>query len=1138
MLTSADAKMFSAPTTVNANSKSVLTPEAQLGWVKQAAILTIAMGLAVLSGWAWNIGILKSILPGIVSMKANHAFAFTLSGMCLYLHTLRQTPLPILPARRATAILVLLIGLATLSEYYTGRNIGIDQLLFGEPDGALLTSHPGRMSVISAMSLVLIGGALLLMEARLWMAAQAMAIAMAVFMLLPLGGYMFGNLSLTRIGDTTSIAAHSTIGFLVLAVGILGATQNYGLMLWLRKKSREIGLAGALVALVFVAGATHYHFEQKGKSAQWLEHTYKVIKSMETFSAAMHDFLHHNQAYLIASDDRQLVERNKARNAVFAELAKVRQLVSTDPTQIERLAALDKLVRQNMESAYMQERMYRKRGISAVTEVIRDGTGSNLIDGIETSLDQIERVEVDLLTERQRLAEIINSNSSFTLSTLLVGSLALLLSIFRSLQREIAWRKEAEQTLLDASTRLTHLIASGSNLLFSMRVVGEKLQTNWVSDNLGDFLGYTKEEVMQPDWWFNHMNPKDRDRVAVTLVELFNGKPVSLDYRIKHKNGHEIWIHDEQKLVCDKQGKPVEVVSSWSDITKHKMAELELRIAAITFDSHEGIVITDANKVIQRVNQAFTQMTGYSSADVMGKTPSVLSSGRQDAEFYREMWRAIEHEDFWQGEIWNRRKNGEVFPEWLTITAIRDGSNNITNYVGAFHDISESKEAEERIRSLAFYDPLTKLPNRRLLHDRLQQAVAASTRSRKHGALMLLDLDRFKILNDTHGHGVGDQLLLEAAQRLKSNVREGDTVARLGGDEFVVLLGALDEYTNEAAAQAQLLADKIRTVLAEPYHLSIQTEKQQLHIVHHSSSSIGVVLFLGHETSVEELLKRADLAMYEAKHGGRDAICFFDPAMQLALNARAALEEHMRQALAEQYRLHYQIQVDEQGYIVGAEALLRWQHPERGLLMPDEFIPLAEETGLVVPIGKWVLQTACAQLKAWESNPLTRDLKIAVNISACQFRQEDFVEHVRSALEQTGARATLLELEITESLILNDIEDTIAKMRQLKQVGVNFSMDDFGTGYSSLSNLQRLPLNQIKIDQSFIRDMAADAGSAVIVNAILTMGKSLGMEVVAEGVETEGQREFLAQQGCCAYQGFLFGRPVPVAEFELLLNRS
>ena len=669
------------------------------------------------------------------------------------------------------------------------------------------------------------------------------------------------------------------------------------------------------------------------------------------------------------------------------------------------------------------------------------------------------------------------------------------------------------------------------------------LTGSWKSSFMLDKLfGINESYEHSVEGWATLVHPDDRAMMVSYFKNevLGQGKPFNKEYRIiRHDDKAERWVHGLGRLKFDAQGRSMKMIGTIQDITERKQAEIRAaalihRNAVFMQSTPECVHILDGQGKVLEVNDAFCRHLGYTEEEALQ-----LSVPDFDAKFAADEVRTVitklwgSHATF---ESIHRRKDGTLVDVEITVSGVElDGQKRL---FALARDIAGRKQLEKQIHDMAFYDPLTKLPNRRLLHDRLQQAVAASARSRQHGAIMLLDLDRFKILNDTYGHGAGDQLLLKAAHRLKSSVREGDTVARLGGDEFVVILGALDEYANEAAARAQVLADKIRTVLAEPYHLSVQAEENKAHIIHHSSSSIGVVLFQGHEISVEELMKRADLAMYEAKHGGRDAVCFFDFAMQMALNARAALEKHMRQALAEQYRLYYQIQVDERGRVVGAEALIRWQHPERGLLMPGEFIPLAEETGLIVPIGKWVLQTACAQLKAWEDNPQARELKIAVNISACQFRQADFVEHVRSALEQTGARAELLELEVTESLILSNIEDTIAKMQQLNQFGVNFAMDDFGTGYSSLSNLQRLPLNQIKIDQSFIHDMAADAGSAVIVNAILTMGKNLGVDVVAAGVETEGQRKFLAQQGCHTYQGFLFGKPLSLAEFEQLLKRS
>jgi diguanylate cyclase (GGDEF)-like protein len=416
-----------------------------------------------------------------------------------------------------------------------------------------------------------------------------------------------------------------------------------------------------------------------------------------------------------------------------------------------------------------------------------------------------------------------------------------------------------------------------------------------------------------------------------------------------------------------------------------------------------------------------------------------------------------------------------------------------------------------------------------LLMDRLQQGLAASARNGRYGALLFLDLDHFKTVNDTRGHATGDLLLIEATRRLLTCVREGDSVARLGGDEFLVLLEELGSEADEAASQTELVAEKIRHELDKPYKLS--------DFECHLTVSIGIGLFINHEESAESLLQHADVAMYQAKSAGRNAIRFFDPQMQATLDARAALEADMRHALnKQQFCLHYQIQVDNLQRPLGAEVLLRWDHPRNGLISPMQFIPLAEESGLIVPIGWWVLQTACAQLKAWQDNALTRDLTMAVNVSARQFRQPDFVAQVQHVLLESGAKPSRLKLELTESVVLENVEDTIAKMRELKLLGVSFSMDDFGTGYSSLQYLKRLPLDQIKIDQSFVRDIATDPNDAAIVQTIIVMTEALGFNVIAEGVETREQFEFLDLRGCHAFQGYLFSKPVPLAQFEASLR--
>ena len=447
---------------------------------------------------------------------------------------------------------------------------------------------------------------------------------------------------------------------------------------------------------------------------------------------------------------------------------------------------------------------------------------------------------------------------------------------------------------------------------------------------------------------------------------------------------------------------------------------------------------------------------------------------------------------------------------------------------GTVMDITERKAAEEEIQQLAFYDPLTRLPNRRLLTDRLHHALTASTRNKRHGALLFIDLDHFKTINDTLGHDKGDLLLQLVAQRLSSCVRVGDTVARQGGDEFVIMLMDLSEIPEEAAVQTEVIGEKILEILNRPYQVADH--------VYHNTASIGATLFDGHLESTNELLKRADLSMYQAKAAGRNVLRFFEADMQAAVTLRAELETALRQGLQDgHFLLYYQAQIDETGCVTGAEALVRWQHPIRGLVFPAEFIPTAEMSGLILPLGRWVLETACKQLTLWSSRPTTARLTVAVNVSARQFRQPDFVKQVVELLNRTGANSRRLKLELTESMLLDDVEETISKMNALKILGVGFSLDDFGTGYSSLSYLKRLPLDQLKIDRSFIRDVLTDPNDAAIVRTIVALAQSLGLSVIAEGVETAPQRDFLADNGCNAYQGYLHSRPLPLEEFESLI---
>lgn len=551
-----------------------------------------------------------------------------------------------------------------------------------------------------------------------------------------------------------------------------------------------------------------------------------------------------------------------------------------------------------------------------------------------------------------------------------------------------------------------------------------------------------------------------------------------------------------------------------------------LLLSKVFDSSYSGVIITDVDGLIVEVNPAFTELTGYGKAEFLGTKSRNLLSDTEDQYSVENILNLLKKEKHWEGEVRIHRKDEGLFQAWLLMNAILDDSGNATNYVLIFSDISKQKEAETKIHQLAYFDTLTGLPNRRLLIDRLKQAIAVAARTQNHGAILFLDLDDFKTLNDTKGHLVGDLLLIEVAKRLTASVREVDIVSRQGGDEFVVVLQNLSKNATEAARQAEYVAEKIRKALSEKYILDRYESR--------STPSIGIILFQGKDPSVDVLLKHADTAMYQAKRAGRNTIQFFDPKMQAKLEERQKLTEDLRQAIKKnELILYYQKQVNSDNSTIGAEVLLRWKHSKHGLVSPGNFIPLAEETGIIVPIGIWVLKQACLQLKTWELSPQTEHLSLAVNVSAKQFRMPDFVDQVRIILLETNVRPSNLKLELTESTVLENVEDAILKMNQLKQYGISFSMDDFGTGYSSLRYLKLLPLKQLKIDQEFVREMTVDLNDAVIVQTIIAMTKAMGLEVIAEGVETKAQYDFLETHGCHNFQGYLFGKPVPIEEFDI-----
>jgi diguanylate cyclase (GGDEF)-like protein/PAS domain S-box-containing protein len=723
---------------------------------------------------------------------------------------------------------------------------------------------------------------------------------------------------------------------------------------------------------------------------------------------------------------------------------------------------------------------------------------------------------------------LFNDTEQITLASIAKGWMfvaitsVLLYGLIRRLLRQgLEALQEREEGYRDLAEQSPAIIYQAS--------IDSESKTTYISPRVSE-LGYSPQEwIDTPDLWLKLVHSEDVDRVLEELKTSHSeSRSFSTIYRLKAKHGEWHYFHDEARVVHDAEGKPLYLQGMMLDITDRKIAEQELRVAATAFDSHDPMLVTDANQMILKVNRAFTEVTGYCVDEVLGKTPSIFKSDRQDERFYKAMWDKLSQDHYWQGEIWNRRKSGEVYPERLTITAVMDDAGSVTNYVAVFTDITQHKKAEETIHNLAFYDALTKLPNRRLLLDRLKQAMITSERKNCQGALLIINLDDFKSLNDTRGHEIGDLLLVEIAKRIQSCIHADDALARLGSDEFAVLFDTLNVEVEQAALQAASVAERIHHAIKQPFALRGQT--------HYCKACIGISIFRGNEVSFEEILKRTDAALFQAKETGRDKIHFFDTDMQAVLEARVELESWLRMAIPEQLRLFYQMQVDHHGKIFGAEVLVRWQHPGKGLISPAEFIPLAEETGLILSIGRWVLETACRQLKVWENDLKTRHLILSVNVSAKQFHQLSFVDEVLDILAQTGADPTLLKLELTESLLVENVDSIILKMTALKEKGVRFSLDDFGTGFSSLAYLKRLPIDQLKIDQSFVRDINIDPNDAAIVRSVIALGHSLGLEVIAEGVETKEQKNFLAVHGCHQFQGYFFSKPVPLESFELLLS--
>ncbi len=700
---------------------------------------------------------------------------------------------------------------------------------------------------------------------------------------------------------------------------------------------------------------------------------------------------------------------------------------------------------------------------------------------------------------------------------------------------DVSERVWAEKNLSKSEKRFRSTFEQVAVAMAHATLQGRILRCN---ARFAEIIGYTSREAQFLS--FQQITPaQELDDHLRALTGLTSGESdvARWEQRLVRKDGSVIWVKLTFSTQRDDEGKAVHYIAVVEDIDERRATEQRLvmtmealRVSEAHYrtifqTSLDGICISQlSNGRVIDANRAFLNLIGLEREDVVGRTSLELNLWADYAARQKMEESLVQGRSFRDSEIQFRKANGELIS--VLVSAATIAIEDVTCVLAVVRDISAAKLAENEIRNLAFYDPLTHLPNRRLVSERLRHALASGARSHRRGALLFIDLDNFKTLNDTLGHTTGDLLLQEIARRLTACTRNADTVAHLGGDEFVVILEDLGETAEEAAAHARVVAGKIHAAV----RLSCVLAGRECL----STCSVGIAVFGDRGHSADDVLQQADIAMFQAKAAGRNTSRFFAPALQTAITARALLEEDLRLALATaQFTLFYQPQV-ETGTLIGAEALLRWNHPLRGLRAPDEFIPVAEETGMIEPLGVWVLETACAQIAAWSRHKETAHLTVGVNISARQLRGPDFVEQMLNAVNRTGANPRNLTLELTESMLVDNVDDVIAKMINLKSHGMRFALDDFGTGYSSLSYLKRFPLDMLKIDRTFVRDILVDPTSAAIAQTIISLSRVMGLSVIAEGVETEQQREFLASLGCHAYQGYLFSKPVPLQEFQLL----
>ncbi|TRZ94591.1 MAG: EAL domain-containing protein [Rhodocyclaceae bacterium] len=990
----------------------------------------------------------------------------------------------------------------------------MDQLLFHEPAGTVGTLAPGRMAPTSALCFLFIGVALLVNGESRQGARLVFALAVSVALLALIGGlgFVYAAPQLSGLGYFTQMAVHTVVAFLMLALGTLCLAPDRGLIALLRSRGADGVVARGLLPVAVLLPIALELLREAGERAGLIEAEFGAVLfscvEVLLFSALI--------AWVARAIAKTESERGRMQEAVRKSDVLYRSLFEN---MLEGYSYCHML----FVNGEPRDFVYLK--VNAAFETLtglKDVVGrkvSEVIPGIhETSPELFEIYgRVSLSGKAERFEMFVEAMKMWFSVSVYSHEREYFVAVFEV----VTARKLATEALEREKTRLAAILETASDGIHIVDAEGVLVDANEAFLNL---LGYDRTAIGRlhiSDWDAQ----LDEEAIRETIKNLISqGDTVLLETRHRRRDGRIIDVEVGTRPIR-MDGKDY-IYASSRDITERKRADEAFRLADRVFRSTaEGIAVTDADANIVAVNPAFEAITGYSQAEVLGRNPRMLQAGRQDPAFYRDLWAGLLANGQWRGEIWNRRKNGDAYPEWLTLSAVKDAQGGTSHYVGVFSDISSIREAQQQIEFLTHHDALTHLPNRALLKDRLNQSIQRAQREGHPLALLNLGLDHFKNINETLGHAVGDAILEEVTRRLAGATRAGDTLARLAGDEFVLLL----EGDVDMLAQQVAVAKKLLELFATPLH--IDGHQQEV------TASIGISLYPTDGTDADTLLKHANHAMHNAKANGRNTYRFFDPVTSAGVLERLLMGNALRGALAQnQLLFHYQPQVDlYSGEIVCLEALLRWQHPDRGLLLPGEFMAVAEETGLVVPIGAWALRTVCRQLKTWHVAGHTR-LRVAINFSAVQFARGTLVETMRQELRDSGLDGHCVELELNESLVMVDFLKTQALLKQLKNLGVGLAIDNFGLGHSSLSYLKHFPIDRLKIDKSFIRGIVTDLYDASIVQAIIAMGHGLHLKIVAEGVETEAQLGYLRNLHCDEMQGFHFCRALPAEEIPAFLD--